>query len=117
MIPKPINTESLLLVAKSSNLYQDLVVQLQKDFETSGLSFEVSLGILPLDLVDVLKVKLAHLIQNNFDGFLQFLYRVDVSEQALLSSSLKASEDIVTKATFLILQREWQKVYYRKEFS
>ncbi len=117
MIPKPVNTKDLLLVAQNSKLYHDLVVQLQKDFEISGFSFEVPSDISPLDLAVTLKNKLTDLIQNNFEGYLQFLYRVDVSERSMFSHLVKESDDIVAKATFAILEREWKKVYYRQEFS
>ena len=56
------------------------------------------------------------LIQDKFSEYLNLLYIVDVAEQKVReldgSDILKLSEEI----TFLVLQREWQKVWYRNKF-
>jgi hypothetical protein len=57
------------------------------------------------------------LIQEKFAEYLNLLYIVDVSEEKIKkldgSDTLKLSKEV----TFLILQREWQKVWYRNFYS
>ena len=64
-------------------------------------------------IYDVQRPDYYHLIQTKFSDYINLLYIVDVSEQKVKtldgSDLLKLSEEV----TFLILQREWQKVWYK----
>jgi hypothetical protein len=55
------------------------------------------------------------LIQDKFSDYLNLLYIIDVSEQKVReldgSDTLRLSEEV----TFLILQREWQKVWFKNQ--
>jgi hypothetical protein len=58
-----------------------------------------------------------YLIQHKFSDYLNLLYIVDVSEPKVReldgNDTIKLSEVV----TFLILQREWQKVWYKEKRS
>ncbi len=58
-----------------------------------------------------------HLIQNKFSDYLNLLYIIDVSELKIRAidgnDAVKLSEEV----TFLILQREWQKVWFKAKYS
>ena len=109
----PSNFEDLITKAKSLSLYKKLIVQLNKDLLLANIDLEFDEETLPTSLKLVLREEVYKLIQNKFTEYLNLLYIIDVSEAKIRSlkgeDTLKLSEDV----TFLILQREWQKVWYR----
>ena len=117
MIPTADSSDSLLLMVSNKGLLTHLVTQLNKDFALSGLSISLENITDAQHLSNTLIKIVQHLIQTNFDGFLQLLYRVDVEESQLQSDATQNIEVISEKATFLILKREWEKVYYKNHFS
>ena len=72
---------------------------------------------LPTSLKLVLHETIFNLIQNKFSDYLNLLYIIDVSEIKVRgldsNDAVKLSDDV----TFLILQREWQKVWYKAKYS
>lgn len=111
----PVNFEDLIVEANKLKLYKKLIVQLNKDLLFANIDLEFDEDTLPTSLKLVLQDTVFHLIQHKFSDYLNLLYQVDVSEKKvrLLNGydTLKLSEDI----TFLILQREWQKVWYKNK--
>lgn len=113
----PTTFEALISEATSLNLYKKLIVQLNKDLLFANIDLEFDEETLPTSLKLVLQETVFHLIQNKFSDYLNLLYQVDVSELKIRAldgeDMVKLSEDV----TFLILQREWQKVWYKAKFS
>ena len=111
------NFEALITEAASLNLYKKIIIQLNKDLLFANIDLEFDEETLPTSLKLVLQETVFHLIQNKFSDYLNLLYQVDVSEKKIRSLSgedmVKLSEDV----TFLILQREWQKVWYKAKYS
>ncbi len=109
--------EGLLEEASASNLYQKLVLQLNKDFLLANIDLDFHEGILPSSLKLILHETVYKLIQEKFTDYLNLLYIIDVSESAVKSldgnDTLRLSEDV----SFLILKREWQKVWFRHKYS
>jgi hypothetical protein len=73
-------------------------------------------AVLPTSLKLILHETLYRLIQEKFTEYLNLLYIIDVSEQKVRqldgSDTLRLSEEV----TFLILQREWQKVWFKNQY-
>ena len=113
----PENFESLIKKATELKLYKRLIVQLNKDLLYANVDLEFNENTLPLSLKLTMQEEVFHLIQNKFADYLNLLYIVDVSEAKVRNLDgndiLKLSEDI----TFLILQREWQKVWFKNHYS
>ncbi len=113
----PATFDDLIAEAEALNLYQNLIIQLNKDLLYANIDLEFDKATLPSSLKLVLHETVYHLLQNKFADYLNLLYQVDVSEakiRALDGEDLvQLSEDV----TFLILQREWQKVWYKAKFS
>ena len=111
----PVNFEDLIVEANKLKLYKKLIVQLNKDLLFANIDLEFDEDTLPTSLKLVLQDTVFHLIQHKFSDYLNLLYQVDVSENKVRSLEtedvVKLSEDI----TFLILQREWQKVWYKSK--
>jgi len=111
----PSNFEDLITRANVLKLYKKLIIQLNKDLLLANVDLEFDEETLPTSLKLILQDMVFNLIQNKFSEYLNLLYIVDVSEIKIRSidgdDTLKLSEDV----TFLILQREWQKVWYKNK--
>lgn len=113
----PSNFEALIVEAEELALYKKLIIQLNKDLLYANIDLEFDEETLPTSLKLVLHETVFQLIQNKFSDYLNLLYIVDVSEVKIRgldgSDTLKLSDEV----TFLILQREWQKVWYKAKYS
>lgn len=113
----PVNFQALIKEAEQQNLYSKLIDQLNKDFLLANIPMDFDIAILPSSLKLLLQETIYKLIQEKFIDYLNLLYIVDVSEKAVKSVDgedvFQLSEDI----TFLILKREWQKVWYQNKYS
>ena len=113
----PSNFEDLISEAEGLRLYKKLIIQLNKDLLYANIDLEFDEETLPTSLKFVLQEIVFNLINSKFSDYLNLLYIVDVSEAKVRSldgsDALKLSEDV----TFIILQREWQKVWYKAKYS
>ena len=113
----PVTFQDLIEEVNTLHLYKGLISQLNKDLLYANVDLEFDKDTLPTSLKLVLQDAVFYLIQNKFSDYLNLLYIVDVSEVKVRqidgSDTQKLSEDI----TFLILQRIWQKVWYKANCS
>lgn len=111
----PTNFENLIENANQLNLYKKLVQQLNKDLLYANIDLVFDEAVLPSSLKFILHETLFKLIQDKFTDYLNLLYIIDVSEQKVRQldggDALRLSEEV----TFLILQREWQKVWFKNQ--
>jgi len=116
MFVAPINTDNLLIEAEKENLYLKLIEQINKDFNLANESIDFPMSTSPEELKIQLHEKIFRLIQYKFAEYLNLLYIIDVSENEIKkldgSDLVVLSEDVA----FLILKREWQKVWFRNKF-
>ena len=105
----------LLSEIKEVDLYLKLIEQLNKDFQLAGIEQLFSLDCSPSNLIQQLQKIILKLINDDFDNYLNLLYRVDISEnktRKIDSSNIKKmSEQVV----YLLLKREWQKVWFKNK--
>jgi|SRR5690606_861658 len=113
----PATFDDLIIEANQLNLYKNLIFQLNKDFKLANIDLDFHEDILPTSLKLLLHETTFNLIQEKFADYLNLLYIIDVSEKQIRdldgSDTLKLSEDVA----FLILRREWQKVFLRNKFK
>ncbi len=113
----PKSTDLLLSEAENESLYLKLIEQLNKDFNLANEGIDFPLSVTPNELKIQLHEKIFRLIQYKFAEYLNLLYIIDVSEEEVKkldgSDIVQLSEQVV----FLILKREWQKVWFRNKFS
>jgi len=116
MFLAPINTDVLLFEAEKESLYLKLVEQLNKDFNLANESINLSLTISADELKSELHEKIYRLIQYKFAEYLNLLYIIDVSESEI--KKLDGSDLVILaeQVAFLILKREWQKVWFRNNY-
>lgn len=98
-------------------LYPNLIAQIQKDFDLTGVYIDLPENASPEQLINTVSQVVYSLVQYKFDTFMQLLYRIDVAEQIMQTDSVDTAEVVTEKATYEILKREWQKVQWREKFS
>ncbi|MDC3388233.1 hypothetical protein OAX11_01840 [Flavobacteriaceae bacterium] len=111
------HTNQLLDNAINVNLYDDLLKQINKDLMLANLKMAISLDCSPKELIVALDNLVEHLINNDFDSFLNLLYRIDLSEDKIIQLSKNNEEIYISSISFLILKREWKKVWFRRSYS
>ncbi|WP_456312703.1 hypothetical protein [Pseudomonas shirazensis] len=116
MFPIPENTDILLADAESDNLYLKLIEQINKDFNLANEGIDFPLSISPNELKVQMHEKVYRLIQYKFAEYLNLLYIIDVSEAEI--KKLDGSDLVILaeQVSFLILKREWQKVWFRNNY-
>lgn len=116
MYNPPQNIDALITQAEEEHLYFKLIEQTNKDFALANENIDIPLDIFPFELKNVVQDKILRLINHKFAEYLNLLYIIDVSESEIKkldgSDVFKLSEDV----TFLILKREWQKVWFRSKY-
>ncbi len=114
MLPSK-NAVELLKTVEVENLYTQLILQLNKDFLLANLDTSFAQTATPVDLKHKLGEVLLNLITNNYDGYLNLMYRIDVSEMELLKIKSDDMPTSIEQLTFIILKREYQKVWFRNK--
>ncbi len=116
MFIAPINTDLLLEEAEKETLYLQLIEQMNKDFNLANEGIDFPLSITPEELKIELHEKIYRLIQYKFSEYLNLLYIIDVSEEEI--KKLDGSDLVVLaeQVAYLILKREWQKVWFRNKY-
>ncbi len=113
MFVAPKNTDLLLSEAQKEQLYLKLVEQINKDFSLANESIDFDTNISPIDLKIQLQEKIYKLIQYKFAEYLNLLYIIDVSENLIKNLDGSDIYELSEQVSFLILKREWQKVWFR----
>lgn len=109
------NSDELLQKSKSEGLYEALVTQLNKDFARANIEFHLSSEIAPMALKKLLHEKLYVLLLERFTDYLNLMYVIDIPEKTFKNLELADAVELAEKVCFLVLAREWQKVWYRNQ--
>ena len=117
MLPEFKNPQALLETASAQSLYLKLVQQLIKDFELANISHDFREDIGPEELQRVLKEKLYVLLLEEFPEYLNLMYIIDVPEKAFQQIEVTDVVEVAEQLTFLILRREWQKVWLKSSYK
>ncbi|MER3316881.1 MAG: hypothetical protein RIB79_01185 [Allomuricauda sp.] len=107
----------LLEAVRQEQLYQKLIHQLKKDFELANVPINIPLDVDPTELKSILHEKIYFLIVEKFPEYLNLLYVVDISEKEVKKIAPSDVVDISAEVSFLLLKREWQKVWYKAKYS
>lgn len=100
---------------KSEELLHELIMQLNKDADLTGLDVHFDISSTPKNLLKELYDILLNLMTQDFQSYLNFLYRIDVSEKSLRSMPETDPKQIAATVTLMVLKREWQKVSFRNK--
>ncbi len=110
------STEAILLKSEELSLYKKLILQLNKDFLRANLSAVFSEDISPEDLKSQLHEIVTKLIDEQFSEYLNLLYIIDVSEEKIKQLNVDTSLNVIAQNVYLILLREWQKVWFKENY-
>ncbi len=116
MYNPPANIEALFFQAEEENLYEKLILQLQKDFHLANEDLDVETTMLPIELKQMVHEKIYYLIQHKFAEYLNLLYIIDVPENEVKKLDGSDLVELSERVAFLVLKREWQKVWFRNRF-
>ncbi|MEO8516423.1 MAG: hypothetical protein ABI426_06750 [Flavobacterium sp.] len=111
----PKSTDLLLSQAQKEELYTKLVEQINKDFTLANESIDLPIEIAPIDLKLQVHEKIYRLIQHKFAEYLNLLYIIDVPEEQVKKLDGSDLGELSEQMAFLILKREWQKVWFRNK--
>ena len=111
------NTRELFEKVRSENLYKNLISQLNKDFNYARIDVIFPATIDSQQLVDELHEILYQLINKKFTDYLYLLYLVDVSEKEIKGLDGADVLNLAKEVAFLVLKREWQKVWYKEQYK
>jgi hypothetical protein len=112
----PQNTDLLLSEAQKEKLYMQLVEQVNKDFTLANEPVDFEEGISPINLKLGLHDKVYRLIQQKFAEYLNLLYIIDVPEKEIKQLNGGDLFELAEQVAYLILKREWQKVWFRNRY-
>lgn len=112
----PLNTDLLLSEAQKESLYIKLIEQINKDFTLANESLDFPIDLPPIDLKIKLHEKVYQLIQYRFAEYLNLLYIIDVAEDQIKKLDGSDLVELAEQVSFLVLRREWQKVWFRNRF-
>jgi hypothetical protein len=107
----------LLEVVQREQLYKKLLLQLKKDFDLANVPIQITMDVTPAELKSLLHEKIYFLIVEKFSEYLNLLYVVDISEKEVKKIAPSDAVDVAAEVAFLLLKREWQKVWYKAKYS
>lgn len=116
MYVTPSSIDSLINQAEEEHLYFKLIEQTNKDFALANEPIDVPLDVFSFQFRDLVHEKVLKLIQNKFAEYLNLLYIIDVSESEIKKLDGSDLVQLAEQVTFLILEREWQKVWFRNRY-
>lgn len=108
--------DAIFVEAQQLNLYQKLVQQLNKDLLYANINLQFEDEVLPSSLKLLLHETIYKLIQEKFTDYLNLLYIIDVSEPQIKQLDGSDIVQLSEQVAFLILKREWQKVWLRNTY-
>ncbi|MBF03411.1 MAG: hypothetical protein CMP76_08960 [Flavobacterium sp.] len=116
MYIQPVNIDDLINQSEENHLYFKLIEQTNKDFALANEPIDIPLDIFPFQFKELVHEKMYRLIQHKFAEYLNLLYIIDVSESEI--KKLDGSDLVILaeQVTFLVLKREWQKVWFRNKY-
>ncbi|WP_203257556.1 hypothetical protein [Hyunsoonleella ulvae] len=113
----PASFDDVIIKANELELYKKLILQLNKDFLLANVDLDFHEDILPSSLKLILHETVYKLIQEKFPEYLNLLYIIDVPEQQVKALNGDDIVELSEEVSFLILKREWQKVWFRHKYS
>lgn len=112
-----VNSGQLLHLAEGQLLYEKLIKQLNKDFLLANIEWVIPVNIEVDSLIKLLREKLYVLIMERFSDYLNLLYILDVPEKEFQNIEITDAVTVSDQMTFLVLKREYQKVWLRNKYK
>lgn len=117
LLPKITNNKELSSQLINQKIYLALIQQIEKDLQLIGVDFLLEEKPLQEEFLLQFQELITALIDTNFELFLNLLYRIDIDENKIRSLIQSQNENLYALITFEILKREWQKVWFRLNYT
>ena len=111
------SSQELLHKVKTLDLYEKLVLQIEKDFLRANIDIKIGASMSGIELEEKIQEKLYVLLLERFDEYLNLLYVIDISENNLEYIRTSDVVEVSKQMCFFILKREFQKVWYKSQYS
>ncbi len=111
-----LTSEEIIAQSEGLQLYNKLVIQINKDFKRANIDALFVKDISPSDLKLKLHEMIHNLLLNKYTEYLNLLYIIDVSEEKIKNIEANGIQEISAQITYLILLREWQKVWFKSNY-
>jgi hypothetical protein len=111
------NSNEVLTLANETILLSDLKHQIEKDFGLANMSLKLPLKFDAQIYVSVIREKVHYLMIEHFSEYLNLLYIIDIPESQFKQIAITDAVEVADQMTFLILRREYQKVWYRNKYK
>ena len=111
------DSRQLLELSRNQELYGSLVLQLQKDFTLANNPLNITDTIKSEALIKVLVEKIYFLMMERFQEYLNVLYVIDIPEKEFQHLEMTDAVEVSGQMAFLILKREFQKVWLRNTYK
>ncbi|UYW01244.1 hypothetical protein K5I29_12455 [Flavobacterium agricola] len=112
----PATVDQLFVQANQLDLYQALIQQLRKDFTLANSEITLSENMLPEQVFGAVQNKIFSLLHHDFAAYLNLLYIIDVPEHIIKKLDGSDFGELSYQISFLLLKREWQKVWFKKYY-
>lgn len=115
----PVTSAHLDVFAQRIDLLQQVVAQLNKDFQLSGfeVNFTGDTTNAYQELTDQLVPVIDYMLEHQTERFWSLLYGIDISEQRVREVLFGEEANSLQRLTDLILKRELQKVVIRNHYA
>ena len=117
LLPKITNNKELSSQLINQKIYLALIQQIEKDLQLIGVDFLLEEKPLQEEFLLQFQELITALIDTNFELFLNLLYRIDIDENKIRSLIQSQNENLYALITFEILKREWQKGWFRLNYT
>ena len=111
------NSPQLLHLAEDNLLVNNLVKQIDKDFSLANVKLNLPKNFESNSFISLLREKVYYLMMEHFSDYLNLLYIIDVPEREFKHIEITDTVEVANQVTFLILKREYQKVWFKNKYK
>ncbi|TLP82329.1 hypothetical protein [Maribacter sp. ACAM166] len=112
-----VNSDQLLQIAEEKLLVKKMLQQIEKDFSLANVSLTMPVNLEPQSIISTIREKIYYLMMEHFSGYLNLLYIVDVPEREFQYIESTDTVEVANQVTFLLLKREYQKVWFKEKYK
>lgn len=111
------NSNDLLQLTTDNLLIDKLQQQIEKDFMLANVPLNMPFKFEPHLFIAAILEKVYYLMMEHFTEYLNLLYIIDVSERDFQHIKITDTVEVANQVTFLILKREYQKVWFKNKYK
>lgn len=111
------NSTELLQLSVKNALLDKLRLQIEKDFTLANVPLTIPVNFESRSFIAVIREKVYYLLMEHFAEYLNLMYIIDVPEKEFQHIAVTNTVEVADQVTFLILKREYQKVWFKNTYK